>query len=72
MKKYNKKNIKNPFPGIYVDKIDFFDLLREYKDNGKNIYLLDKDGEFIENIKIENPVFIIGDFLGIPQILAFY
>ena len=62
LKKYNKKNIKNPFPGIYVDKIDFFDLLREYKNNGKNIYLLDKDGEFIENIKIENPVFIIGDF----------
>jgi len=28
LKKYNKKNIKNPFPGIYVDKVDFFDLLR--------------------------------------------
>jgi len=67
LKKYNKRNIKNPFPGVYVDKVDFFDLLNEYKNNGKNIYLLDKDGEFIENIKIENPVFIVGDFLGIPK-----
>ncbi|BFI73418.1 tRNA (pseudouridine(54)-N(1))-methyltransferase [Nanoarchaeota archaeon] len=63
--KFNKKGIKNPFPGIYVDKKDIFDLLDEYKD--KNIYLLDKEGENIDNIKIENPVFIIGDFLGIPK-----
>lgn len=65
--KFNKKGIENPFPGIYVNKVDFFDLIEEYKKENRNIYLLDKDGEFIENIKIENPVFIIGDFLGIPK-----
>ncbi|BBL45249.1 tRNA (pseudouridine-N1)-methyltransferase [Nanobdella aerobiophila] len=63
--KFNKKKIKNPFPGIYVDKIRFIDLLNSYKEN--NIYLLDRKGEYIEDVEIKNPVFIIGDFLGIPK-----
>jgi tRNA (pseudouridine54-N1)-methyltransferase len=67
LKKFNKKGIKNPFPGIYVDKKDIFDLINEYKKENRKIYLLDRNGENIENIKIENPVFIIGDFLGIPK-----
>ncbi|MGC9132932.1 MAG: tRNA (pseudouridine(54)-N(1))-methyltransferase TrmY [Nanopusillaceae archaeon] len=67
LKKFNRKGIKNPFPGIYVDKKDIFDLIDEYKKENRKIYLLDRNGENIENIKIENPVFIIGDFLGIPK-----
>lgn len=67
LKKFNRKGLKNPFPGIYVDKKDIFDLIDEYKKENRKIYLLDRNGENIENIKIENPVFIIGDFLGIPK-----
>ncbi|MGB9674806.1 MAG: tRNA (pseudouridine(54)-N(1))-methyltransferase TrmY [Nanopusillaceae archaeon] len=67
LKKFNRKGIKNPFPGIYVDKKDIFDLINEYKNENRKIYLLDRNGKNIEDIKIENPVFIIGDFLGIPK-----
>ncbi len=67
IKKFLLKRKNNPFPGIYIEKKDFLDILQEYVKSGRNLYLLDKGGEFIENIKIEDPVFILGDFLGIPK-----
>jgi len=68
LRKYNKKRIPiEAFPGVYVEKKEFREVVEEYIKEGKNIYVLDKEGEFIENVKIENPVFIIGDFLGLPK-----
>ncbi len=68
LKKFNKR--REPlyaFPGIFVERKGFREVIEEYKQQGRNIYVLDPEGEFIENVKIENPVFVIGDFLGIPK-----
>lgn len=67
LKKFNNKRIENPFPGIYVYEKKFDEIINEYLSMNRKIYLLDKNGEFIENIEIKDPVFIVGDFLGIEK-----
>ncbi len=54
-------------PGIYVRRNDFRDLILEKINEGKNIYYLHKDGEDVENVDIKNPVFVIGDHIGIGE-----
>lgn len=47
-------------PGIFVSKKSFVELLEENRD--KNFYLLDEEGEEIENVEIgKEPFFLIGD-----------
>ncbi|MEM0379154.1 MAG: tRNA (pseudouridine(54)-N(1))-methyltransferase TrmY [Nanopusillaceae archaeon] len=68
LKKFNKKKMPiYTFPGVFVEKKGFRELVEEYINQGRKIYVLEKNGMEIGNIKIENPVFIIGDFLGIPK-----
>ena len=55
-------------PGIYVRKIGFKDLIIEKMEEGKNLYYLHKNGESIEKVKIkDNPVFILGDHIGLSE-----
>lgn len=50
---------------IKIARKSFQEVLSEL--NGKN-YVLHEKGEFIENVKIENnPVFILGDNIGLPK-----
>ena len=64
--KYKKERKTEVYNGIFVEKKSFMKLIDELKD--RSVYLLDKDGEDINKIKIkENPVFIIGDHEGIPK-----
>ena len=68
LKKFNKR--REPlyaFPGVFVERKGFREVIEEYIQQGKNIYVLDKGGVFIEEIPIENPVFVVGDFIGIPK-----
>jgi len=68
LKKFNKR--REPiyaFPGVFVEKKGFREVIEEYIKEGRNIYLLDPFGEFIENVEIKNPVFVVGDFLGVPK-----
>jgi len=67
IKKFLKKGNTNPFPGICVEKENFRSIIESYLSLGRNIYVLDKSGEFIEEVSINNPVFVIGDFIGIPK-----
>jgi tRNA (pseudouridine54-N1)-methyltransferase len=67
LKKFRRKSITNPFPGVTVEKRSFRELIEDYAKSGRNVYVLDKSGEFIEDVEIKNPVFVIGDFLGIPK-----
>ena len=53
--------------GFYIEKKPLFKVIEELKQEGKNIYLLDERGENIRNIKIENPVFVLGDNEGFPN-----
>lgn len=63
-----KPNIKNEvFPGYWIQKKPFLTLTEELFKEGRNIYLLDPDGEDLRTIEIkENPIFILGDHRGIP------
>ncbi len=59
LKKFDEKHEVESTPGIFVAKKSFEELLEENKD--KNFYLLDENGEDIEDVEIENPFFILGD-----------
>jgi tRNA (pseudouridine54-N1)-methyltransferase len=55
-------------PGVHIEKKGFEEVLEELKDAGHPLYLLDPRGRPIERVDIEsNPVFILGDHLGIPR-----
>lgn len=52
-------------PGVFVSREGFKDFLEKYKE--RNIYVLDEKGENINNIEMKkDPVFVLGDNLGIP------
>lgn len=56
------------WPGFFVEKKNLFDLIREKKNEGKEIYILDKEGEDIRKAKIDadKAVFLLGDHEGLP------
>ncbi|WP_048201587.1 tRNA (pseudouridine(54)-N(1))-methyltransferase TrmY [Methanocaldococcus bathoardescens] len=62
-----RKSWNQSTPGIYVKRLGFRDLILEKLNEGKNIYYLHKDGKDVENVDIENPVFILGDHIGIGE-----
>lgn len=63
-----KGKVVNPAPGCYVEKKSFEALVEELNTEGKNIFLLDKKGEDIRNLKLKgNEVFILGDQDGFPD-----
>ena len=58
------------FPGCFIEKKSFQKLLQELEQEGREIFILDKKGEDIREIKtelIKNAVFIIGDQEGLPK-----
>ncbi|MBU2576645.1 MAG: hypothetical protein KKF50_02895 [Nanoarchaeota archaeon] len=66
--KYKKGEKVEVAPGYNVEKKSFVKLLEELHGEGKEIYILDKRGDDIREIKIsKNPVFIVGDHEGIPK-----
>jgi tRNA (pseudouridine54-N1)-methyltransferase len=66
--KYKQGKKTEVFPGCFIEKKNFFDLIKEMEDEGKEIFLLDKRGEDIRKAKIpDNCVFILGDHEGLPK-----
>lgn len=64
--KYKKGKKIEAFPGIFIEKSSFENLLKDYKD--QNLYVLDEYGEDISKVKFkENPIFILGDHQGLPK-----
>lgn len=58
------------FPGCFIEKKGFPSLIKELENEGKNVYVLDKGGKFIREMKdneLANCVFIIGDHEGLPK-----
>jgi tRNA (pseudouridine54-N1)-methyltransferase len=56
------------FAGYSVEKKSFSNLITELLEQGKKIYILDKRGEDIRNLKLDdNSVFVLGDQDGIPK-----
>jgi len=65
---------KESTSGIYFAKMEFRDIILKKINEGKEIYYLHKDGEYIDNVfknktskELENVVFILGDHIGIGK-----
>jgi tRNA (pseudouridine54-N1)-methyltransferase len=57
-----------PHPGIMTNKISFEALVKAQAAEKKPIYVLEERGTDISKVEIaENPVFILGDHVGLPQ-----
>lgn len=66
--KYREGEKKEVFPGFWIEKKGFLQLINELKEEARHIYILDPDGRDIRTIEIkENPIFILGDHKGLPD-----
>jgi len=66
--KYKEGEKREVLPGCFVEKKSFLQVIDELQEQGKDIFVLDKRGEDIRDIKIkDNPVFILGDHEGLPK-----
>ena len=65
--KYKPGKKNEVFPGYWVEKKGFLELVKEFEAEGRHMYILDEKGEDIRTAEIkENPIFILGDHLGLP------
>lgn len=67
--KYQKGKRTEVFPGVFVEKKSFLNVVQKLMDDGKEIFILDKKGEDLREINtedLENAVFILGDQDGLP------
>jgi tRNA (pseudouridine54-N1)-methyltransferase len=56
-----------PHPGVSVDSTSFEALLKSEAQN-RRVYVLEEGGQDIAEIEIaENPVFVLGDHVGLPK-----
>lgn len=66
--KYKKGERIEVSSGYHIEKKSMVNLLEQLSQEGKEIYILDKKGTDIRDIKIpDNPVFIVGDQEGISK-----
>jgi len=68
--KYREGKKVEAFPGCFVEKKSFLDVVNELKNDGKKIYILDAKGKDIRKIKdneLKGAVFILGDQEGLPK-----
>ncbi len=66
--KYKEGKRTEVFPGYWIEKKNLLNVVEELKKQGRNIYLLDSHGEDIRKVDIgKDPVFILGDHLGLPS-----
>lgn len=50
-------------PGVYISRTEFDELINELAKT-RNLYYLREDGEPVESIEFDSPVFILGDHTG--------
>lgn len=66
--KYREGEKREVFPGFSIEKKNFMEVVKELAAEGRNLYVLDPEGEDIRTAEIqENPVFILGDHKGLPD-----
>ena len=65
--KYREGERKEVFPGFWIEKKGFLELVKDLSRQNRNIYILDPKGEDIRTAEIKpNPIFILGDHKGLP------
>lgn len=66
--KYKEGEKNEVFPGYWIEKKGFFEIVKDMQKEGKSLFILDSDGKDIRKVELgENPVFILGDHLGLPE-----
>lgn len=68
--KCNEKKKIEVFPGCSIEKKNLFQLLEEKVREGKDVYVMDKKGGSLRDVKFDpkkDPVFLIGDHEGLPK-----
>lgn len=66
--KYREGEKREVFPGFWIEKKGMLELVKDLHEQGRNIYVLDAEGEDIRTAEIkENPIFILGDHKGLPD-----
>ena len=66
--KYKRGEKTEVAPGYFVEKKNFIQVVEDLIDEGKEIFVMDKKGTDIRDVKnLDNAVFIIGDQNGIPK-----
>jgi len=56
------------FPGFWIEKKGFMEIIKELSEQNQNLYLLDPKGQDIREIDIKpDPIFILGDHKGLPS-----
>ena len=65
--KFREGEKNEVFPGYWIERKGFLELVKDLKDEGKPLYLLDPRGEDLRTTKLEpDAVFILGDHKGLP------
>jgi len=65
--KFREGEKKEVFPGFWIERKGFLELIKDLKKKERNLYILDPKGEDIRSVEIkENPIFILGDHKGLP------
>tara|TARA_Y100000310_G_C20356730_1_gene657021 strand:- start:105 stop:695 length:591 start_codon:yes stop_codon:yes gene_type:complete len=66
--KYKEGKKTEVFPGCFIEKKSFLNVIEELMKKGNEIFILDKKGENIREIKIpDKSAFIMGDQEGLPK-----
>lgn len=66
--KYREGEKREVFPGFWIEKKSFLPIVEELYEAGRNLYILDPDGEDIRTADIgKDPIFILGDHKGLPE-----
>ena len=66
--KYRQGEKREVFPGYWIEKKGFLELVKEMAEQEKNLYILDPKGEDIRKVEIKkDPIFILGDHKGLPD-----
>jgi len=66
--KYREGKKTEVFPGCFIEKKSFLGVVEELHKQGNEIFILDKKGEDIRDVKIsKEPVFVLGDHEGLPR-----
>lgn len=66
--KYKEGKKNEVFPGYWIEKKGMIKIAEELSEQGRNLYILDPKGEDIRETEIgKDPIFILGDHLGLPK-----
>ncbi len=66
--KYREGEKREVFPGYWIEKKGFLELVNDLNKQGRNIYILDPKGTDIREADIKQaPIFILGDHKGLPE-----